>query len=189
LWLPLMCFLLHVGLPVRTSTSTAPPAMISVGSDDLFENVELTHAITFADVTAAVASEIHRQAKTYSIEGDSIAQELANLAKAARNGERQMMIRAARAASEQISVFGTQLTNLSAEIKGTSYHDVVQQDRLIRCAHALKNFGTQLKILTAVKAASIVTSRDTDASLASLTRNLGEVVTQALKTVLLVKKS
>ena len=45
----------------------------------------------------------------------------------------------------------------------------------MRSATGLRTFGTQLKILCSVKAASIETNKDNDESLASLTRNLGEV--------------
>lgn len=65
-------------------TSVQPPAsqppsaiispIISVGSDHMFEDVQLRDAQSFEDVTAAVATAIHFHAKTTSIEGDIIAQ-------------------------------------------------------------------------------------------------------------------
>ena len=62
-----------------------------------------------------------------------------------------------------------------------------EQDRLPRAAQALRNYGTQLKILTSVKAASIEKDNDADESLLSITRGLGNVLAEAIFTMDTVK--
>jgi len=66
-------------------------------------------------------------------------------------------------------------------VANKTIHEKKEQDQLLKCAQALRNYGTQLKILASVKAASIEESRDTDESLSTLTRNLGEAVQVALR--------
>jgi len=147
----------------------------------------LSNARTFDEVAAAIARQIHEQAKQISQEGDNLAMELANLAKAAKSGDRQAMLIAAKAASAHILAFCRQITEVAHKMPCKTHHEKREQDQLIKCAQALKNYGTQLKILASVKAASIEESRDTDESLSSLTRNLGEAVQAALKGMISVK--
>jgi len=149
-------------------------------SDELFEQISLTQAVTFDEVLAAVANEMHQAAKNLSEEADSLARELANLAKAARSGNKQDMLLAAKAASAFILAFCKQLDILAKQIPGRNMAEKKEQDNLYRYQQALKNYGTQLKILSSVKAASIEDSKDTDASLTTLTRNLGDVVQASL---------
>jgi uncharacterized protein (UPF0305 family) len=149
-------------------------------SDELFENISLAKAVTFDEVLAAVANEMHQAAKNLSQEADSLARELANLARAARSGNKQDMLLAAKAAAAFIQAYCKQLDVLSKQIPGRNMAEKREQDNLCRYQQALKNYGTQLKILSSVKAASIEDSKDTDASLTTLTRNLGDVVQASL---------
>jgi hypothetical protein len=149
-------------------------------SDDLFENISLAKAVTFDEVLAAVAAEMHNAAKNLSQEADSLARELANLARAARSGNKQDMLLAAKAAAAFIQAYCKQLDLLAKQIPGRNMAEKREQDNLFRYQQALKNYGTQLKILSSVKAASIEDSKDTDASLTTLTRNLGDVVQASL---------
>jgi hypothetical protein len=149
-------------------------------SDDLFENISMAKAVTFDEVLAAVAAEMHAAAKNLSQEADSLARELANLARAARSGNKQEMLLAAKAAAAFILAYCKQLDLLAKQIPGRNMAEKKEQDNLFRYQQALKNYGTQLKILSSVKAASIEDSKDTDASLTTLTRNLGDVVQASL---------
>lgn len=83
----------------------------------------------------------------------------------------------------------------AAAISGKNLAEKTIQDRLIRAAQALQNYGMQLKILTSVKAASVATDKDTDESLASIVRGIGSVVDEGLtsmditdRTILKLKK-
>jgi len=155
-------------------------ALFAPLSDDLFENISLDKAVTFDQVLAAVAAEMHQAAKNLSQEADSLARELANLARAARSGNKQDMLLAAKAASAFILAYCKQLDILAKQIPGRNMAEKKEQDNLYRYQQALKNYGTQLKILSSVKAASIEDTKDTDASLTTLTRNLGDVVQASL---------
>jgi len=157
--------------------------------DGQFEKVDLRTARTFDQVLAGVAYEIHEQAKNISQEGDNLAKELATLAKAARSGDKQAMLIAAKAASGHIAAFCKQINDYSQKIPGRTIQEKREQDNLIRIQQGLRNYGTQLKILTSVKAASISESRDTDLSLTSLTRNLGEACKAALHGMVVAKEA
>jgi hypothetical protein len=61
-------------------------------SDDLFETITMEKANTFDEVLAAVANEMHQAAKNLSSEADSLAKELASLAKAAWGDNKQDML-------------------------------------------------------------------------------------------------
>ena len=113
--------------------------------------------------------------------------ELANLARAARTGDKQAMLLAAKAASAHILAFCKQINEVAKKMPARTVHEKKEQDQLLKCAQALRNYGTQLKIMASVKAASIEESRDTDESLSTLTRNLGDAVQVALKGMISVK--
>jgi len=170
-----------------TQTISLPAPNWTATSENHFENIKLANARTFDEVAAAIAREIHEQAKKVSQEGDMLAMELANLARAARSGDKQAMLIAAKAASAHILAFCKQINEVAKKMPARTLHEKKEQDQLLRCAQALRNYGTQLKILCSVKAASIETSRDTDESLSSLTRNLGEAVQVALKGMISVQ--
>jgi len=155
--------------------------------DTFFEEITLDKARTFDEVLAAVASEMHQAAKNLSAEADSLAKELAALAKAARSGNKQDVLLAAKAAAAYITAFCKQLDILAKKIPGRTLAEKKEQDNLYRYQQALKNYGIQLKILSSVKAASIEDSRDTDASLTTLTRNLGDVVGAGLHSMVVTR--
>jgi len=161
-------------------TIALPPPTFEPQSDEFFEKITLANARSFDEVLAAVANEMHQAAKNLSEEADNLARELAALAKAARSGNRQDMLVAARKAAAFIIAFCKQLEILANKIPGRTMAEKREQDNLFRYQQALRNYGTQLKILSSVKAASIEDSRDTDASLTTLTRNLGDVVGASL---------
>jgi len=177
--------------PMATPRSTAkalPPLPSSFDvptstDDSIFEDISLSQAKTFDQVLAAVASEMHHAAQGMSQEADNIAIELAKLAKAARSGGKQEMLVAAKAASAYINAFCKQMDSLSKKIPGRNMAERREQDNLMRYQQALGNYGTQLKILASVKAASIEESRDTDATLTTLSMNLGEVIQASLRSM------
>jgi len=170
-----------------TSTLNLPAPNWVPTAEHHFEDIKLANARSFDEVAAAIARQIHEQAKLISKEGDNLALELSNLARAARSGDRQGMLIAAKAASAHILAFCKQITEIANKMPARTQHEKREQDQLLKCAQALRNYGTQLKILASVKAASIEESRDTDESLSTLTRNLGEAVQVALKGMLAVK--
>lgn len=163
------------------NTANLPTPNFTPTSETHFENIKLSNAKTFDEVAAAIAKEIHEKAKSISKDGDNLAMELANLARAARSGNKQSLLIAAKAASGHIIGFCKQINEMAAKMPARTPHEKKEQDQLIKCAQALRNYGTQLKILASVKAASIEESKDTDESLSTLTRNLGEAVQVALK--------
>eukprot|EP01123_Difflugia_compressa_P010050 TRINITY_DN3558_c0_g2_i1.p1 TRINITY_DN3558_c0_g2~~TRINITY_DN3558_c0_g2_i1.p1 ORF type:complete len:1096 (+),score=291.67 TRINITY_DN3558_c0_g2_i1:234-3290(+) len=172
----------------RTTTpsvlpSLVPPASYQVTADEVFETISLSQARTFDQVLAAVATEMHHAAKNMSKEADHVATELAKLAKAARGGSKQDMLVSAKAASAFILAFCKQMDDLAKRIPGRNLAEKKEQDNLMRYQQTLKNYATQLKILSSVKAASIESSRDTDATLTTLTRNLGDVVNASLQSM------
>jgi len=170
-----------------TRTLSLPAPAWNATSESHFEDIKLSNARTFDEVAAAIAREIHEQAKKISQEGDMLAMELANLARAARSGDKQGMLIAAKAASAHILAFCKQINEVSQKMPVKTQHEKREQDQLLKCSQALKNYGTQLKILASVKAASIESSRDTDESLSTLTRNLGEAVKVALRGMVTVQ--
>jgi len=146
--------------------------------------VSLAEATTFEDITAAVAYNIKKQCDELQNEttktASNVATELSNLAFAARSGDRQNMLKSARAASAHIAALSKELLAIAQKIQPKNPHEQSIQDHLVRCSQGLTNYGTQLKILTSVKAASIEESKDTDESLATITCDLGDLISQAL---------
>jgi len=119
----------------------------------------------------------------------NLANELYNLSAAARNGDRQAMLLASKAASANILLFCKKLSELAARIPCTNAQQKKEQDRLYNCIQALKNYSTHLKILTSVKASSIHLDKDNDESLFSLTTALGNVFTDALTAMDVTKRT
>jgi len=146
--------------------------------------VSLADATTFEDITAAVAYNIKKQCDELHSEttktASNVAVELANLASAARSGDRQKMLQSARAASGHITALSKELYAIAQKMQPKNPHEQSIQDHLVRCSQGLTNYGTQLKILTSVKAASIEESKDTDESLATITCDLGDLISQSL---------
>jgi len=161
-------------------------AMRPASSSSPFDNapaVSLDKARSFEDIAQAVAYNIHQQNKSMDFQsktGENVAVELANLASAARGGDKQKLLLSAKAASTQIQAFAKELTELANKIPGKTPRERELQEHLLRCAQGLKNYSMHLKILSSVKAASIEQSRDTDESLSTIARDLGDIITQSL---------
>jgi hypothetical protein len=156
---------------------------VSKAPEDLFENISLKNAKTFDQVLAAVAKEMHEAAKGMSEEADNLAIELAKLARAARGGSKQELLVSAKAAAAYINAFSKQMEVMANKIPGRNMAEKKEQDNLLRFRLQLSNYATQLKILSSVKAASIEESRDTDATLTTLTMNLGDVIQASLRSM------
>jgi len=157
------------------------------GGEDPFLDepvISLAEATSFEDITSAVARNLKQQcaeqSDTISKTGANVATELANLSRAARSGNRQQMMLSAKAASAHIAALSKEILALAQKIPAKNANERSVQDHLIRCSQGLTNYGTQLKILTSVKAASIEESRDTDESLSILATDLGDIISQAL---------
>jgi len=146
--------------------------------------VALKDAKSFEDITAAVAYNIKKQCEELQNEttktASNVALELSNLAKSARTGDRQNMLKSARAASAHIAALAKELVAIAQKMQPKNAHEQSIQDHLVRCSQGLTNYGTQLKILTSVKAASIEESRDTDESLSTIATDLGDLISGAL---------
>jgi len=151
--------------------------------------VSLSNARSFEDITQAVAWKIHQQSKDMPIPsktGDNVALELAHLASAARAGDKQKLLLSAKAAAAQIQAFAKELIELANRMPCKTPREREIQEDLLRCASGLKNYGMHLKILASVKAASIEQSRDTDESLSTIARDLGDIITQSLSNMRVV---
>jgi len=145
--------------------------------------VSLEKARSFEDIAQAVAYNIHQQNQDLQLKsktGENVAVELANLASSARGGEKQKLLLSAKAAAAQIQAFGKELTELANKIPGKTPREREIQENLLRSAQGLKNYSMHLKILSSVKAASIEESRDTDESLSTIARDLGDLISQSL---------
>lgn len=148
------------------------------------------------DVLDQVADDITAKGHEFDCsEARDIGFHLAQLAKYARSGQKQLMLEEARKASLKIAELCKILRAKAAAIPGKNMAERTIQDRLIRAAQALQNYGMQLKILTSVKAASVAVDKDTDESLASIVRGIGSVVDEGLtsmditdRTILKLKK-
>jgi len=160
--------------------SEEPIEVFTPAPDTHFTKIDLNTASTFEDVTAAVAYQIHEEARGISSAADLIAVELANLAAAARAGNRSDLLRAARAAAAHMNAYCAQLLALANKIPGNTPQERRLKEALYRSAGGLKDMATQLKILAAVKAASIENSKDADGTLISVTRNIGDMMKQGL---------
>jgi hypothetical protein len=177
---------LHKPLPSYPSSSVQSPGG-GRKEEFVFENISLKNAHTFDQVLAAVAKEMHEAAQGMSEEADNLAIELAKLAKAARSGSKQELLIAAKAASAYITAFSKQIENLANRIPGRNFAEKKEQDNLLRYRLTLSNYATQLKILSSVKAASIEDTRDTDATLKTLTLNLGDVIQASLRSMVVTR--
>jgi len=166
------------------------PAGSSGGSPfDHAPTVSLDRARSFEDIAQAVAWKIHQQSQemqTPSKTGDNVAIELSNLASAARAGDKQKLLLSAKAAAAQIQAFAKELTELANRMPSRNAREREIQEDLLRCAQGLKNYSMHLKILSSVKAASIEQSRDTDESLSTIARDLGDIISTSLSNMRVV---
>eukprot|EP01125_Pyxidicula_operculata_P006178 TRINITY_DN2153_c0_g1_i2.p1 TRINITY_DN2153_c0_g1~~TRINITY_DN2153_c0_g1_i2.p1 ORF type:complete len:1989 (+),score=648.15 TRINITY_DN2153_c0_g1_i2:67-6033(+) len=140
----------------------------------------LDSAQNFSDVAAAVAGLIKLQTESVSKYKDSIVSALEEFSQASKNGLKQKMILSARDLSSHITKYCSELTEIARNMPSKNPHSLRIQDRLYLCSQALKDFSIQLKILVAVKAASLDDVNDSDETLGTLIKNLGGVVSQSL---------
>lgn len=99
---------------------------------------------------------------------------LAELAKAARDGNKQRMIECSRLVAERGKAFSKKLryvsdylnydpaypiSDMSARLEGKTAQERKCQDQMLRVAQGFTNLGMQLKILCSVKAASVETNK------------------------------
>jgi hypothetical protein len=137
------------------------------------------------DIAQAVQASSQTSNAPEMIASSGIAGDMARLAKAAREGNKTEMMLAAKAIAAHL----TQLINeVNTTIKKLGNGHANEVDRLMRQAAAMKNFGTQLRILTSVKAASIETDADNDETLLSVTKGLGNIVTDSIKQLDITKR-
>lgn len=132
------------------------------------------------DIASAIQQSSQNETAPEVIASTGIAGAMAKLAKAARAGQKSEMMLAAK------QIF-THLNQLIAESNATAAKlgpkNARESDRLLRAAQAMRNFGTQIKILTSVKAASIEQDTDNDETLLSITNGLRNIVTDTIKTL------
>jgi hypothetical protein len=155
--------------------------------DSKFQKFDVKKATKVEDIMSGVAYEIHEKAKNISGDADQVALALAELGNAARSGNRTELLKASKAAAMHIAALCKKLQELAAKIPGNTPQEKRLKDQLLRSAQGLRDMSTQLKILCAVKAATIEDSRDTDGALSILTRNLGTVMMQGLDAMQIAK--
>jgi len=161
----------------------------NVVPDHKFRKFDVSSSTKVEDVMSGVAYEIHEKAKHISGDADQVALALAELGNAARSGNRTELLKASKAAAMHIAALCKKLQELAAKIPGNNAQEKRVKDQLLKSAQGLKDMSTQLKILCAVKAATIEDSRDTDGALSILTRNLGTVMGQGLDAMSICKVS
>jgi len=147
---------------------------------------------SFSGAIDKVATEIQAAVETHKkeiveipgLDASPMATFLKRLANSARNNERQEMLVSARGVSACITSFCKELTECAKRCK-----DPIFQDKMYASIAALKNFGTQVKILTSVKAASSVDESDSDEQIINVVRSLGKTTTDALASIEIANKA
>ena len=146
---------------------------------------------TFDEHIQAVADDIGNHLSLSELgEGDevtilirAIAAELSKLADSAKAGERQNMVQAGRNACQRINELHKLLGTYANRCK-----DPRTKERLLRAMQAMKNYSVQLKILTAVKAASgKEKDADTEDQLVSVAKGLGNALNESVTSVKVMK--
>jgi len=142
---------------------------------------------TFEEHIQAVADDIGQHCSLMDLgEGDpvtllirAIATELGKLADAAKAGKRQDMVMAGRNACARINELHALLKTYADKCS-----DPRTKERLLRSMQAMKTFSVQLKILTAVKAASGKNKdADTEDQLVSVAKSLGNALNESVSSV------
>eukprot|EP01087_Luapelamoeba_hula_P009872 TRINITY_DN2582_c0_g1_i2.p1 TRINITY_DN2582_c0_g1~~TRINITY_DN2582_c0_g1_i2.p1 ORF type:complete len:1048 (-),score=227.62 TRINITY_DN2582_c0_g1_i2:98-3241(-) len=105
----------------------------------------------------------------------SIGNSMAKLSAAAQRGDKKAMIEAARELATQVN----ELTRHANSVAQTC-SDVETRDKLMSMAVAGKNFGTQLKILCAVKASTEGTDQTAEGQLVTCAKGLVSSVLECL---------
>jgi len=140
---------------------------------------------TVSDVMQAVANNITSKSQFLKSEAaDNLAKDLAALSAAARTGKKNEMLLASKSAANNMNILTKELLEYASKIEGSNARERQAQDTLVRCANGLRNFATHLKILTAVKAASIHETKDTDHSLTTLVTELGDIISMSMDTLI-----
>jgi hypothetical protein len=160
----------------KLDKASAAPAGPPAGQEKTFDAVLERAAET---IQTAV-----RESQMDNAVSEGIVSELRKLAAAARGGQRQAMLLSSRAIAANVQSLVTEISSVLGKMGAKNPKE---QDRLIRNSQALRNFATQLKILTSVKAASIDKDNDSDESLFSVTRGLGKVVAESIGSLDTVK--
>lgn len=159
-----------------------PPHVLPKEAELGFAAVDLRSAVTFEEVVAAVAYDLHKQAQSRSSsEADQIARELVNLSKAAREGNREQLLQSSKAIAAHIQAFCSQIVQLAKSLPCQTEREKIRQNELLKSAQVLRNYATQLKILASVKATTIEESKDTDQALSTLARNLGALLSSSMQ--------
>jgi len=146
----------------------------------------------FSSAIAQVATQIEAAVQTHKkeivnipgLDASPMATFLKRLAESARNNERQEMLVSARGVSSCIVAFCKELTACAKRCK-----DPVFQDRMYSAIGSLKTFGTQVKILASVKAASPLDESDSDEQIINVVRSLGKTTTDALASIEIANKA
>eukprot|EP01124_Arcella_intermedia_P028858 TRINITY_DN596_c0_g1_i6.p1 TRINITY_DN596_c0_g1~~TRINITY_DN596_c0_g1_i6.p1 ORF type:complete len:526 (-),score=198.22 TRINITY_DN596_c0_g1_i6:10-1587(-) len=145
---------------------------------------------TFEDVLEKVAQDIASKVQEFNLkEAKTLSSFLGELATAARTGNKQKLMENGRNVSNSVKELCSQLREYSSKIPKKNRHELQIQDSLVRAAQQLENFGTQLRILTSVKAASVEKDKDTDQSLNSIVSGLGTTVTEGLAAIDITQKT
>jgi len=107
-----------------------------------------------------------------------IAAQLQRLATAAREGDRQTILICGRTINALIVAYSPNMGKLQKACKDRKF-----QDQLFHNGKVLRTFGTQLKILCSVKAATIGVDGDADEQLLTLCSSLGNCCSNTVETV------
>ena len=132
------------------------------------------------DIASAIQQSSQSESAPEVIASTGIADWMNRLAKAARTGKKADMMLAAKNIFQHLNQLIAEANATSSKLGPKNAHE---SDRLLRAAQAMRNFGTQIKILTSVKAASIEQDTDNDETLLSITNGLRNIVTDTIKTL------
>jgi len=147
---------------------------------------------TFEEILDKVAVDIENKIVEVGVqnqEGTSLVEELRKLAVAARSGNKSQLIVSGKSCAGFLVSFSNQLKTMADSMPSRNPKEKQRQNNLIRAYQGMKNFSTQLKILTSVKASSIDSDKDTDETLNSITRSIGKLITDGLSEMDIVRKT
>ncbi|XP_049848358.1 uncharacterized protein LOC126314426 [Schistocerca gregaria] len=140
----------------------------------------------FSDSLNSIVLDISKSIQNYDRPIDSnhamnsigIANYLHELAEASRQGNSKDM-------HEKVALISSNLDNLIQEIDDVARRlekvHSAEHARLVQLRMALQNYKVQLRILVSVKAISIEKNADTDESILSITRLIGEKLNESLR--------
>eukprot|EP00727_Mastigamoeba_balamuthi_P009624 m51a1_g5284 hypothetical protein (1501) ;mRNA; r:182333-188861 len=149
-----------------------------------------------AEVITRVAEEIEEAAARHKKEVANapqlsgfdvgpLVEAMNKLADAAREGRRQQLLVTGREIGAYVAQLCKELQKVADRCKDPVYHD-----KITRSLQALRNFSVQLKIVSAVKAASREgESNDADEQIKSVVTSLGRALSESLTAVQITKKA